>query len=146
MSGLTRHRNAMHPPLNTHIQPSPPLDDVDFNFGGLGTNTYDDNGCDSGMSPTHNGQNNLGPHEATQGDAQTLRHPILNGKLFLHAFLFYFLTESSVGMPCDSLGNYLPSSTPPPPYTLPREDGVARNDWHPFHNCAQFEIADFLYT
>jgi len=46
------------------------------------------------MSPVHNGQNNLGPHETTQGDAQTLHHPILNGKSFIHAFWFYFSTES----------------------------------------------------
>jgi len=48
-------------------------------------------------------------------------------------------------MPCDSAGNYLPPATPPLPYTLPREDGVEHNDWDPFHNRAQFEIADFLY-
>jgi len=49
-------------------------------------------------------------------------------------------------MPCDSLGNYLPSGTPPPPYALPGEDGAAHNDWDPFHNRAQFEITDFLYS
>ena len=45
-------------------------------------------------------------------------------------------------MSCDSLGNYLPPGTLPPPYAsdLPGDD-----DWDPFHNCAQFEIADFLY-
>lgn len=48
-------------------------------------------------------------------------------------------------MPCDSLGNYLPPATLPPPYTLPGADGAAHNDWEPFHNRAQFEIADFLY-
>lgn len=56
MSGLTRHRNVMHPP-NNHILPLPirlqssPLpDDMD-------------------------GEDNPGPHERFLGDAQTLRHP-----------------------------------------------------------------------
>jgi hypothetical protein len=72
MSGLTRHRNAMHPPPNNHIQPlpmrlpsSPPPDDMDFN----------------------DGEHNPGPHQPIQGDVQTLRHPILNGISFICAFL-----------------------------------------------------------
>ena len=48
-------------------------------------------------------------------------------------------------MPCDFLGNYLPPGTLPPPNTLPGEGGTAHNYWDPFHNRAQFEIADFLY-
>ena len=47
-------------------------------------------------------------------------------------------------MPCDSLENYLPPGTPPPPYTLPG-DGAAHNDWDPFYNRAQFKVADILY-
>jgi hypothetical protein len=50
MSGLTHHQNAMHPPLNNHIQPSPPQgpptqppsspppDNMNI------TNTFNDNG------------------------------------------------------------------------------------------------------
>ena len=85
----------MHPPLNNHIQPSPPLDNMDFNFGGLGTNADNNNGHHGGTSHTHDNQNNLGPHEATQSDAQTLHHPILNGKLFLH-FFFCFIFQQSL--------------------------------------------------
>src|SRR6266446_2911309 len=48
-------------------------------------------------------------------------------------------------MPCDSLGNYLPPDAIPPPHVLPENNGVAQNDWNPFDNRAQFEIADFLY-
>lgn len=76
MSGLTRHRNAMHPPLNNRIQLSPvrlpsfpPPDDMDLD----------------------DGDDNPGPHEPIQGDVvQTLCHPILNGMSFIHTFLFYF--------------------------------------------------------
>ena len=55
--------------------------------------------------------------------------------------------KSSLGIPCDFLGNYLPPATPPPPYTLPGDpgNGAAHDDWDPFRNRAQFEIADFLY-
>ena len=124
----------MHPPLNNHIQvlpawlplsPPPAADDMGFD----------------------DGENNPGPHKAAQGGVQTLHHPILNGMSLIYTFIFYF-QQSSLGMPCDSLRNYLPSGTLPPPYAsdLPMEDGVAHNDWDPFHNCAQFEIADFLYT
>ena len=50
-------------------------------------------------------------------------------------------------MPCDFLGNNLPSGTFPPPYaaTSLEDDGITQNSWDPFHNRAQFEIADFLY-
>jgi hypothetical protein len=55
----------MHPPLNNRIQqlpPSPPPDDMPVDF---------------------NGENNPGPHEAAQGDAQTvISHPILDGMSF----------------------------------------------------------------
>jgi Plavaka transposase len=124
----------MHPPLNNHIQilpawlpSSPPPDDMDFD----------------------NGENDPGPHEAIQGGVQMLRHPILTGMLFkfIHKFSFNFQQSSLLGIPCDSLGNYLPPDTlpPPAPYDLPGEDGAAHNDWDPFHSRAQFEIADFLY-
>jgi hypothetical protein len=69
MSGLTRHRNAMHPPLNSnHVRPLPmrppsPLSDYD-------------------------GEDNPGLHEPIQGDLQTLHHPILNGISFICAFSF----------------------------------------------------------
>jgi hypothetical protein len=57
--------------LPVQLRASPPPDDMDFN----------------------NGENNPEPHEAIQGDAphaRTLYHPILNGMLFILAFLFYF--------------------------------------------------------
>jgi hypothetical protein len=117
---------------------SPPPDNTNI------TNAFNDNGRRGGAGLAHNGQNNPRPCEATQGDAQTLCHPILNGKACIHTFLYYF-QQSSLGMPCDSSGSYLPSGTPPPPYTPPGGDGAAHNDWDPFYNRAQFEIADFLY-
>ena len=81
MSGLTRHRNAMHPPPN--IQPLPvqvpffpPPDEMDFD----------------------DGDNDLGPHEATEGNMQTVRHPILNGKSFFHFFVIFSTVFSRQAM------------------------------------------------
>ena len=111
----------MHPPLNVQL-PSPPPDDMNFN----------------------DGKDNLEPHEAVQGEVQTLCHPILNGMSFICSFLFYF-QHSSLGMPCDAHKNYLPPGTFPPPYALPGDNDVAQNDWDPFYNRTQFKITDFLY-
>ena len=62
----------------------------------------------------------------------------------LSALFLFYIQDTLLGMPCDSLRNYLPPNTLPPPYALPGE-GAAHNAWDPFHNRAQFEIADFLY-
>ncbi|KAG2050735.1 hypothetical protein BDR06DRAFT_983887 [Suillus hirtellus] len=45
-----------------------------------------------------------------------------------------------VGKPCDADGIYLPPGAPPPP------ENIASDDWTPFHSCAEFETAEFLYT
>jgi hypothetical protein len=148
LSGLTRHQNKMHPLPNNQLLPalpvlpppefSPPPDDMYFNDG-------ENNPPPDDMYFDDAGENNPGPHEAIEGDVQTLRHPILNGMSFIHTFLFYIQDTLLLGMPCDSLGNYLPPDTPPPPFALPGEDDAAHNAWDPFHNRAQFEITDFLY-
>ena len=90
LSGLTCHQNATHLPLNDHNHPSlsltqlPPSGDMDFDVG--------TNACGGGMSPVHDGRNNpmAGPQQVTQGGAQTLHHPILNGKWFITHFLVFF--------------------------------------------------------
>ncbi|KAN0086206.1 hypothetical protein V8E55_007340 [Tylopilus felleus] len=43
--------------------------------------------------------------------------------------------------PCDFNGDFLLPGAPPPPLEPPNED-----DWTPFHNRLEFELADFLYT
>ena len=73
LSELTHHQNTMHPSnhienLPAWIPSSPPPDDMNFNAG----------------------ENILGPHEAIQGGARTLCHPILNSMSFILAFLFIF--------------------------------------------------------
>jgi hypothetical protein len=65
------HRIPQNPLLPVQLPPpefSPPPDDMDFN----------------------DGENNPGPYEEIQGNAHTLRHPILNGMSFIRVLLFYF--------------------------------------------------------
>jgi hypothetical protein len=156
MSGLTRHRNAAHPPPNNHIPPppfspmrspsaSPPPHDIDDNFGGLDINSHDNDDHHGGTLPVDDGRSSPGPQQAIQDGARILRHPILDGKSLIARYFILSLTESYLGTPCDSLGNDLPPNTPPPPYTSPENGGATCNEWNPFNNRAQFEIADFLY-
>lgn len=44
-----------------------------------------------------------------------------------------------VGQICDSDGNFLPPGTPP-------AIDECSNDWYPFHERSQFELAEFLYS
>ncbi|KAG1819162.1 uncharacterized protein BJ212DRAFT_1446262 [Suillus subaureus] len=43
------------------------------------------------------------------------------------------------GKPCDVNGAFLPPGAPPPP------EDIANDNWMPFHNCLEFETAEFLY-
>jgi hypothetical protein len=46
----------------------------------------------------------------------------------------------NLALPCDSDGNFLPPGMPPP-----RRETQQQEDWAPFHNEVQFELADFLF-
>ena len=46
----------------------------------------------------------------------------------------------SIGLPCDSQGNFLPEGAPPPPWDRPPTD-----DYSPFKNRADFELADLIF-
>jgi hypothetical protein len=48
----------------------------------------------------------------------------------------------SQGIPCDKDGNAVPQGTPPPP----RETDNGPEDWTPYENRPQFELADYIYT
>jgi hypothetical protein len=45
-------------------------------------------------------------------------------------------------MPCDSNGNFIDPSTPPPPHR-PTNDP---DDWTPYESRLDFEIAEFLFS
>jgi len=89
--GWPRHRNATHPlfPPTQQLPSSPPLGDMESDFGGLGTNTHDDNHWHGGMSPMHDGQNSPGPQQEIPGGARTLCHPILNSKSSIAPFCLF---------------------------------------------------------
>jgi hypothetical protein len=46
-----------------------------------------------------------------------------------------------VGRICDDRGNSIPLDTPPPP----RDSDKGSDDWTPYDNRLQFEVADFLF-
>jgi Plavaka transposase len=71
-------------------------------------------------------------------------HPKLNGMLILkkkrtHSLTLTFLF---VGEICDEIGNGLPPDNPPAPRD---SDTKGPNDWTPYSNRLQFEVADFLF-
>ncbi len=48
----------------------------------------------------------------------------------------------SQGIPCDKDGNAVPQGTPP----LPRETDNGPEDWTPYNDRSQFELADYIFT
>ena len=48
-----------------------------------------------------------------------------------------------VGEICDESGNFLPPELEVP--APPQDSDKGCNDWTPYDNCLQFEVADFLF-
>lgn len=69
-------------------------------------------------------------------------HPKLNGISSLCFCDGYWLT-SSVALPCDEQGNFLPPNTLPPPLTSP--DAIPSNFWHPFEDRLAFDQAYYHF-
>ena len=70
-------------------------------------------------------------------------HPKLNG-MSIYFFTYTFpetITFLFVGEICDESGNSLPPDTPPSPH----DSDKGPNNWSPYHNRLQFEVADFLF-
>jgi hypothetical protein len=68
-------------------------------------------------------------------------HPLINGTPFFSvAFCCISFIVVSAGLPCDSQGNFLPEGALPPPWDRPPTD-----DFSPFKNRAEFELADLLF-
>ena len=51
------------------------------------------------------------------------------------------LTNPLSGTICDELGNDIPHNSDPPP----RQTDRGPNNWTPYNNRIEFELADFLY-
>lgn len=54
---------------------------------------------------------------------------------------FYVYKFQKTGTICDNRGYDIPPNTPP----TPRESDRGPNDWTPYNNRSEFELADFLY-
>src|SRR5882762_2155346 len=114
------HHNAMHSPSNH----SPPSRD----------NSQPAHGT---PPPVH--LNQASDHNGTSGCVKWLYHPLINGRFF-QPYICFITTYKLSGMPCDSNGNFIDPSTPPPPHR-PNNDP---NDWTPYESQLDFEIAEFL--
>ena len=71
-------------------------------------------------------------------------HPKLNGmSIYIYIIYTYSLTLTFlfVGEICDESGNVLPPDTPPAPH----DSDKGPDDWTPYDNRLQFEVADFLF-
>ena len=55
--------------------------------------------------------------------------------------LLNIIIEVILGQVCDEHGRPLPHGTPPTPH----ESDKANDDWTPYRDWVQFEVADFLY-
>ncbi|KAJ7860199.1 hypothetical protein B0H14DRAFT_3084858 [Mycena olivaceomarginata] len=117
--GLTYHVRSAHQNNNT-------LPGVArASNGGLGGSRAPSSPCsdrDSNHSEsfTPPPQPSPSPHLGPQ--SQKNYHPFLNGR------------------PCNEAGEFLPDGTPPPPRTTAADD-----DWSPYEDSVQFNIADFLF-
>lgn len=70
-------------------------------------------------------------------------HALIIRSLTVSLFLKNTLTLTLllVGRICDESGNDIPPDTPPPP----RNSDTGPDDWTPYGNHLQFEVADFLF-
>jgi hypothetical protein len=66
-------------------------------------------------------------------------HPKLDGKFCF--LLLSISTKACIGQICDEDGHNLLLDTPPPPH----DSDKGSDDWTPYDNCLQFEVADFLF-
>ena len=62
-------------------------------------------------------------------------HPKLNGMILLSTSVYF--SQNDVGKTCDKDGHKIPPNSPPPQHST--------DDWFPYKNHTQFELANFLY-
>ncbi|KAF8424793.1 hypothetical protein L210DRAFT_3615092 [Boletus edulis BED1] len=126
-AGLTQHTNRFHPVLQQPVSSrsissqNPSADQVDNSCY-----SNEPSGAEPGSPPAG--------ADTEEVDSESRWHGP-GGKVYrnYHPYL--------TARPCDSSGNFLPDGTPPQPYSE-----KALDDWSPFGNRAEFELADLLYT
>jgi len=136
------------PPLSGYIpspQPmSPHLDSI-----GLNLDARDARSNSGYMSPNIGDEIHEGtplrdgasdPHAPDSPSVTRTYHPKMNGKLIVLKCP-RILTSLCIGRILDENGNVIPLGTPPPP----RESDKGPDNWTPYNNRIQFEVADFLF-
>jgi hypothetical protein len=111
-----------HMGANTDISHMPPGNDVD---------DPQDTFLEDGESDSH---------VADESPIMRAYHPNLNGKPTLFKFALTLILLP-IGRICDEDGNDVPLDMPPPP----RDSDKGSDNWTPYNNRLQFEMADFLY-
>lgn len=116
-------------------------------------NLFDEGYSDGPGVPGDDGERSSNPHRdedqaqvAPDGHAPCITqtyHPSINGKSVVRSsqtviFIDSFLVSGTI---CDKHGNDIPRDTPSPP--CPSDRGP--DDWTPYNNRIEFEVADFLY-
>lgn len=137
-SGLTQHRHAKYPRVSISPPSSPRSrsESPPASPNSLPTRSPTPQNAEEEDFP-HIEAQYFGPHNGVYRNY----HPFMTGQSNGLLQQFY-LTDFLIGRPCDSNGDFLPPDTQPPPPPDPHDE----DDWSPFHDHLEFELADFLYT
>ncbi|KAN0080179.1 hypothetical protein V8E55_009745 [Tylopilus felleus] len=117
-AGLTQHIHQFHPSFLTN-----PLTSAGPNPAGQESDNSEANSGD------------LPPHVGMSGDSVNTQWHGPGAKLYCNHH------PELTGRPCDVVGNVLADGSPPQPYSAKASD-----DWGPFRDHCEFELADLLYT
>ncbi|KAI5999674.1 hypothetical protein EDD15DRAFT_2386398 [Pisolithus albus] len=131
LSGLTQHKRTLHPSFSCHRQSL--LDHA----GLLGSLGQEDHAADrTSPLPEHafDGYQADGPSDQECG---AMRSEFVGSGSKLYRNYHPGLNARR----CDAHGQFLPDDAPPPPRAERAPD-----DWTPYHNRLEFELADFLFT
>ncbi|KAF8552429.1 hypothetical protein OG21DRAFT_1477771 [Imleria badia] len=123
-SGLTQHINRFHPDFQTSIP-------MVGNLASSGSVSIEPD--NDPIEPSSGGIRP--PQTGTEDEAVNSQWHGPGAKLYRN-----YHTKMT-GLPCDANGEFLPPGSPPPPRPERPSD-----DWRPFNDCAEFELADLLYT
>jgi hypothetical protein len=130
------------PPLGYISSPQPPdamsphLDSIDLNL-----DVGDAQSDSSYLLPDFGDEiNDSDPHAPDSLSVTRTHHPKMNGKLILFK-CSHILTLLHIGQILDENSNVIPLGTLPPP----RESDKGPDNWTPYKNRIQFEVADFLF-
>ncbi|KAI6098291.1 hypothetical protein EDD16DRAFT_1768168 [Pisolithus croceorrhizus] len=131
LSGLTKHKHTTHLSFSHPHQSFPDHGELLGSSGEedpvadttpmLPEHAFDDYQAEVPLDPEH--EDMRAEYVGSSGRLYRNYHPGLNARR------------------CDARGQFLPANAPPPPRAE-----KALDDWTPYHNRLEFELADFLFT